>query len=676
MEFINKMKIGAKLASGYGIVLIIMVAISLTVFLSVKSLSESSKWVNHTYDVILTARSVGSAMVDMETGQRGFIISGDEQYLAPYISGQEVFQELISQGKTLTSDNPVQVTRWEEINKLKKRWLNEAANPEIAARKKVTLGSAALTNFKTISSRTVGKEIFDSIRVALASLTNNAGNNKGVIHLIDLVTLDLVNMETGQRGFLLTGKEPSLEPFDVGKQALEAHLGQLQDKIQGTGITQSDLDTVQSRVNDWVSQAAEPEITARREMNKHPLVMGDVANMMLQGPGKKIMDNIRKVLNALIAEEEKLIVSRGEAQASTSNFAVSTSLAGTFLAIIVSVIVAYVTMRGVVGPLNKTNDVLKDIASGEGDLTIRVPVNTKDEIGELGENFNAFASKLQGIISQVSTSTDELSESSAKMSLITEKSSKSINQQKQETEQVASAILEMTSTAQEVAGSAEQASQAADEANKESINGNGIVSRTVASINTLADDINTSAEAVGKLKSDSENIGSVLDVIKGVAEQTNLLALNAAIEAARAGEQGRGFAVVADEVRSLAQRTQESASEIEKLIDGIQAGVEDAVEAMTKSSERVSTSVDNANQAGESLKVITSAVNTILQMNTQIAAAAEEQTSVSEEISRNVENIHSISITNAESSEESATSSSQVQSLGQDLKLLVDQFKV
>ena len=227
-----------------------------------------------------------------------------------------------------------------------------------------------------------------------------------------------------------------------------------------------------------------------------------------------------------------------------------------------------------------------------------------------------------------------------------------------------------------MAGSAEQASQAADEANKESINGNGIVSRTVASINTLADDINTSAEAVGKLKSDSENIGSVLDVIKGVAEQTNLLALNAAIEAARAGEQGRGFAVVADEVRSLAQRTQESASEIEKLIDGIQVGVEDAVEAMTKSSERVSTSVDNANQAGESLKVITSAVNTILQMNTQIAAAAEEQTSVSEEISRNVENIHSISITNAESSEESATSSSQVQSLGQDLKLLVDQFKV
>lgn len=136
MEFINKMKIGAKLASGYGIVLVIMVAISLTVFLSVKSLSESSKWVNHTYDVILTARSVGSAMVDMETGQRGFIISGDEQYLAPYISGQEVFQELISQGKTLTSDNPVQVTRWEEINKLKKRWLNEAANPEIAVAKR------------------------------------------------------------------------------------------------------------------------------------------------------------------------------------------------------------------------------------------------------------------------------------------------------------------------------------------------------------------------------------------------------------------------------------------------------------------------------------------------------------------------------------------------------------
>lgn len=367
---------------------------------------------------------------------------------------------------------------------------------------------------------------------------------------------------------------------------------------------------------------------------------------------------------------------RSKEQQSTSSFAISFTVIGTLIAIALGAVTAFFIIQGILTPLKATNTMLKDIAEGDGDLTVRIPVNTKDEIGELGNNFNAFVEKLQNIISEIAGATSQLATSAEEMAAVTEQTSAGVANQKQETELVATAITEMNSTVLEVANNAENASSAAVDADSEAKAGNQVVSSTVKAITELAKEVEDSATVMQKLKDDSQNIGAVLDVIKGIAEQTNLLALNAAIEAARAGEQGRGFAVVADEVRTLAQRTQESTTEIEGLIAALQNGAEHAASAMNQSRERVTATVEKAEHAGESLSSITRAVGTIMEMNTQIATAAEEQSSVSEEINRNIVNIQSISEQTATGAEETSASSVELARLGEQLQVLVGQFKV
>jgi len=256
------MKLRLKLTGGYAVILALMTTASIVVYFSIHSLIESSRWVNHTYDVIINAKNVSGAMVDMETGQRGFVIAGKDTFLEPFNNGQHVFDDLIDNGKKLTSDNPKQVTRWQAVADLKARWLSEAANPEINARKEVSKGAQATTNFEQISSRTVGKDIFDSIRAKLSNINSKLANNPEGLHLVTLITLDLVNMETGQRGYLLSGQEVSLDPYKQGQQSLSQNLLALESKIRGTRVSPSDLEDVKNRVDMWIEKAAAPEIAA------------------------------------------------------------------------------------------------------------------------------------------------------------------------------------------------------------------------------------------------------------------------------------------------------------------------------------------------------------------------------------------------------------------------------
>lgn len=348
----------------------------------------------------------------------------------------------------------------------------------------------------------------------------------------------------------------------------------------------------------------------------------------------------------------------------------------TLIAIAFSAVLALLIQKSIVRPINAVVSALKDIAEGEGDLTQRLPVNSDDELGELARWFNIFIEKVHGVIAKFSDTSENLSNSAIELLDTTKATNNGIIKQQTEIDQVASAVTEMSGTVQEIERNVANTANDAEQADNQAIQGREIVKQTMNAIEELASDIEKAADVIIRLQKESDNIGSVLEVIGGIAEQTNLLALNAAIEAARAGEQGRGFAVVADEVRTLASRTQNSTQEIQEMIERLQAGSREAVTMMEKGREQAANSVEYAEHAGKSLSSITAAVAVIKDMSHQIATASQEQSVVTEEINKNIINISQVASQTAADSNKIAENSHELSSLSTELRQLISQFKL
>ncbi len=344
-------------------------------------------------------------------------------------------------------------------------------------------------------------------------------------------------------------------------------------------------------------------------------------------------------------------------------------------AAVLGLLVLWLSARGVTRPILGVAHMLRDIASGEGDLTQRLPHTGRDELGELAGWFNRFLDKLQPIIRDVKVSVRDARSTADQSAAISSQTSAGMQQQFREIDQVATASHEMTATAQDVARSAAQAADAARGADQATRDGLALIDRTTQSIDSLAANLTSAMGQVEQLASSSEEIGSVLEVIRAIAEQTNLLALNAAIEAARAGDAGRGFAVVADEVRNLARRTQDSVEQIRGVIEGLQQGTRDVVDAMHGSHRQAQGSVEQVDEAVAALQRIGEAVTVINDMNLQIASAAEEQSSVAEEINRNVAAIRDVTESLSSQAEESAQVSQSLNRLANHQQGLMEQFK-
>jgi len=484
------------------------------------------------------------------------------------------------------------------------------------------------------------------------------------LSLLDKVKQDLV--------FAATTGEPSMVD-DAQKLAdeMKKNVAQLEKNLDTANqVKQGQIVAIKKSLSSYLDTVI-------------PLTRAMIAGTADMGQAQASM---KKSKESLLALEKELTQTRDESRSDFINAVKEvnarseTVLAvGMGMGLIVMVLligIAFWVARMVTADIKDVAKSLQDIASGEADLTIQLKSKGKDEVGELVRWFNTFVQRLRGIIGEVVNSTSHLAAAAEEMSTIVMQAKEGAGHQQRETEQLASATNEMTTTIESMAQYASEAAQAAQQADQESVGGKNVVAGTINTIDALVSEVEATSSAIHKLEQESTNIGKVLDVIRDIADQTNLLALNAAIEAARAGEQGRGFAVVADEVRVLAQRSSQSTSEIREIIERLQSEARDAVQVMQSGREKAKESASQAGQAGNALEVITSKVSGINKMNTEIALTAAQQSSVAEEINRNITNINNIAQETAEGAGQTASASEELAGLAMRLQGLVGQFKV
>ena len=385
-------------------------------------------------------------------------------------------------------------------------------------------------------------------------------------------------------------------------------------------------------------------------------------------------EQVNAVLTRLLDINNKMALATNQEAEDQYNAAFNLVVGLLVIATALTILFAWLLTRSITVPIAQALEAAEEVA--EGNLTRPIKVDGNDEAGRLLAAMAKMQDKLRDTLQRIAGSATQLASAAEELNAVTDESARGLTQQNNEIEQAATAVNEMTSAVEEVARNAVSTSEASRNATSSAGDGRDLVQETVSAIERMSGDVQATATLIGDLANESRDIGKVLDVIRGLADQTNLLALNAAIEAARAGEAGRGFAVVADEVRALAHRTQQSTSEIERMIGSIQAGTEHAVDSMRNSTERAESTLNIAKGAGMSLDTINTAIVQINERNLVIASAAEEQAQVAREVDRNLVNIRDLSVQSATGASQTSAASSELSRLAVDLNGMVGRFRL
>ncbi|BBP82186.1 chemotaxis transducer [Pseudomonas sp. Pc102] len=638
-----------KLTLGFGVVLLLTAVVAATGFSALRSVADGAALLERT-------NALGGEVLRIRLIEKDYALTGDAKQAEALRQATQALQE---HGQELGAD--------------------------LGGASQQTLGQVeqAVTTYRAAFDRYV--ELTDNMRLSLEAanwLVVSASNSLDVLQSgLNEDGVDLLKSSQGAEGAEMVAQggeisrvyqslllalnqarvrlEQSRSSGDIDESAIQEALdaqklaGELRESMKDPGyaavLTEviGNIDSFNDRLKEYTGHLRQQKVEYQALVGAAEVIVGAVD----QAYGQQ--------KEAMLAQ-----------QRASSLLILSASALALLIGLAATVLIALLIVR----PLQRVIAVARQISAG--DLSVEIEVDRSDEVGQLLEAMRGMSANLRDMVGRLQGGVAQISSSAQALSSVTEQTRVGVNGQKLETDQVATAMSQMTATVHEVARNAEAAAASTQSADSKVSSGSEVVRQTLGRINQLATAMQAATQSIEQLSHETQSIGSVLDVIKSVAEQTNLLALNAAIEAARAGEQGRGFAVVADEVRALAKRTQQSTAEIERLVVTLRDGVRRSVERMQESGTLVEMTVQDANHTELALSGIAEAVSVIHQMNQQIAAAAEQQSAVAEEINRSVTSIRDIADQSALAMEETASSSTQLASLGRDLQAMAGHFRL
>lgn len=493
-----------------------------------------------------------------------------------------------------------------------------------------------------------------------------------VIRTANRLSEALVNIETGQRGFVITGDEASLEPYHQGKLVAEKDIKELLQKTSDNPEQQQSLKTIQSLYNDWLTQAIEPSISQMKAAGTDPTARQAVREFERRGTGKAFMDKIRLQMETVQQRERTLLNSRSQDAAQAKSFVLTTLLVGGLVILVFSVFIALYLKTSLQSRLQVAKELVSAVADGK--LTNTIDSSGGDEIADLLKALARMQTQLHQLMSQIKTAAADLSGASSTVASTTEQLSASAEEQSRASSSIAAAVEQLSVSIDSVSANASEARTIAGKSGQQAQQSSKVINDTVASMERIAQVVRSASSRIEELGKQSEQISSIVNVIKGIADQTNLLALNAAIEAARAGEQGRGFAVVADEVRLLAQRTTQSTTEISGMIDVILNGTVDAVGQMSTGVEQVNMGVELAGQAGSAIDVIQHSFQQVVSVVESISMSLQEQNAASNEVAGHIERIATMSAQNSEATRHNSEVAHELRTLSNGLNHAVARF--
>ncbi len=615
LSLYTNLSIAIKLSIGFAVLILLSLLIGLAGSQALNSYHQRS-------NIVATTSTIETALLDALSKEKSFLLTGDPAYLE---SAKSLSNTVIEGTQALTRqlmiDTDLTLVATVSDNAL--QYLNRL--DELAAR--VAARQTATGELETRGWALEGRLAIEEDLFAVNSLLRQIRRDERNF-LINNQNSVVLTIENTASRVLRVIESSSLDP-DMKQSIVD--------------LFRSYLDAFKSTVLA-VEQATETE----------------EALNTLANAGIEAATSLREIQLGRMGEDR--------------SDAMTLIMATTAIVIVLGILLAWRLTRSISVPVREAVSVAQRVAAG--DLRTQVTTNRQDEFGQLLKALGHMTTNLQDLVAGINNGANNIAAAAEELSTVTEQSSLGVNQQRDQTDQVATAMNEMVATVSEVARSAESAFSAAGQSSEKAKTGEQAVEGTLSFVNQLAEEVETARTQIGELQAETRNIGSVLDVIKSVAEQTNLLALNAAIEAARAGEQGRGFAVVADEVRSLAKRTQTSAVEIEELVTRLVTSAAASFTTMESSSRLASHTLDSARATGETILAIAESVGSIRDLNSQIATAAEQQTSVADDINRNITLIRDISDQSAASASQVSGSANQLARLGEELRTRVEQFSV